>query len=90
MNWEGGLILTAVVLVCLCIVGCCACCAVYRFAPENHLGAEYESSTKGERLIARGKASNSAGVLQVGPATQILKNQDATLVPENVPRSSRV
>ena len=32
MDWEGGLILTAVVLGCLCIVGCCACCAVYAYA----------------------------------------------------------
>ena len=48
----------------------------FRFAPENHLGAQYESNTKGERLIARGKESNRAGVLQVGPDTKILKNQN--------------
>jgi hypothetical protein len=48
---ETWLILFIVVAACSCLIGCCACCAVRRFTPENERGPQWEVNSKGERWV---------------------------------------
>lgn len=48
---QSWLILILVILACALLIGCCACCVVRRFTPENERGPAYEVNSKGERWV---------------------------------------
>ena len=48
---QSWLILILVAAACAGLIGCCACCVVRRFSPENERGPAWEVNSKGTRWV---------------------------------------
>jgi hypothetical protein len=68
-------IIAGVILFCMCVIGCCACCVVYRFAPENAVAIVHEATIDGQRILKDDGVHNTRKDFQLYQETPEAKSR---------------